>query len=147
MLEKSFQRNSQDVSAEVVDGEAIIINVASGVYYSLDNVGAAIWSLLESGLSLQHCLEALLRRYAVSAERLRLDLEGLVTQLLEEDLITECVAESTPPLNSLSVDADRAVYDRPELNIYRDMADLLALDPPTPGLSLTPWEATPEQDS
>jgi hypothetical protein len=147
MFEKSFQPNSQDVSAEVIDGEAIIINVASGVYYSLDNVGAAIWNLLEKGFSLQHCLETLLRRYVVSEERARPDLENLVTQLLEEDLIAEIVVEPAPDLNNSSVDSERAVYEKPELNAYRDMGDLLALDPPTPGLSITPWETTSKQDS
>jgi hypothetical protein len=31
-------------------------------------------------------------------------------------------------------------YEPPQLNIYRDMGDLLALDPPTPGLEATPWK-------
>ena len=33
---------------------------------------------------------------------------------------------------------DRLVYEPPQLNIYRDMGDLLALDPPVPGLG-DPW--------
>ena len=146
MLEKSFQPNSQDISAEVIDGEAIIINVASGVYYSLDNVGAAIWGLLETGAPLEDCLAALVRRYAVSEDRVRPDLEGLVSQLLAEDLITEIVARPSQQPNNHSADAELAAYDKPELNIYRDMGDLLALDPPTPGLAVTPWEVTPDQD-
>ena len=32
------------------------------------------------------------------------------------------------------------------MNIYRDMGDLLALDPPTPGLGDTPWK-DPEDET
>ena len=38
-------------------------------------------------------------------------------------------------------------YESPKLNIYRDMGDLLALDPPTPGLEATPWKNPDEESS
>ena len=41
---------------------------------------------------------------------------------------------------------EKASYDIPKLNIYRDMGDLLALDPPVPGLGDTPWKE-PEESS
>ena len=31
-------------------------------------------------------------------------------------------------------------YETPSLNIYRDMGDLLALDPPMQGMAETPWQ-------
>jgi len=48
-----FQMNDTEVTATVIDGEAIMINLSSGVYYSTDAVGARIWELAtESGLAL-----------------------------------------------------------------------------------------------
>jgi hypothetical protein len=41
---------------------------------------------------------------------------------------------------------DKLPYELPKLNIYRDMGDLLALDPPVPGLGDTPWKE-PEESS
>ena len=33
----------------------------------------------------------------------------------------------------------KLAYESPQLKIYRDLGDLLALDPPIPGLEDTPW--------
>ena len=41
---------------------------------------------------------------------------------------------------------EKAPYEIPKLNIYRDMGDLLALDPPVPGLGDTPWK-DPDESS
>jgi hypothetical protein len=37
-------------------------------------------------------------------------------------------------------------YEQPQLNIYRDMGDLLALDPPTPRLEATAWKEPGEEN-
>ena len=37
-------------------------------------------------------------------------------------------------------------YEAPTLNIYRDMGDLLALDPPMPGLADMAWK-DPEEET
>ena len=38
---------TDQVSADLA-GEAVILNLESGVYYSLDEVGAYIWSLIQA---------------------------------------------------------------------------------------------------
>ena len=147
MVDKCLKLNKQDVSAEVIDGEAIIINVATGVYYSIEDVGAYIWDLLTSEHSLEQIPQALISRYHVSADRARKDLEDFVQQLVEEDLMVEIETAQSPSWNGVSTSGPVEDYRKPELNIYRDMGDLLALDPPTPGITLTPWEAESDADS
>jgi len=39
--------------------------------------------------------------------------------------------------------AGKLPYEPPRLSVYRDMGDLLALDPPAPGLTDIPWKAPP----
>ena len=39
-----------------------------------------------------------------------------------------------------SAGADKLPYKSPQLHIYTDMEDLLALDPPTPGFADIPWK-------
>src|SRR5580765_202543 len=39
------------VVSEIIDGEAIIVNLANGYYYSLDPPAAEIWGWLEAGWS------------------------------------------------------------------------------------------------
>src|SRR4029450_13507670 len=45
-----YRVNSPQVINETIDGEAIMINLATGSYYSLDRVGGDVWTLLEAWL-------------------------------------------------------------------------------------------------
>jgi hypothetical protein len=139
--------NEEEVAAKVMDGEAIIINLESGMYYSMDGAGADIWSLLSEGITLGQVQTAITSRYGVSAEDAAHDVERLAAQLIEERLLR--LAEGAPKPIDMAAWANGGPatqpYSTPELNAYRDMADLLALDPPMPGLRATPWQG-PETD-
>lgn len=80
-----------EVAPEVVfrevSGEAVILDLSTQRYFSLDPVGTRMWVLLaELGrVSLVH--GRLLREYDVGPERLERDLESLVTGLLEKGLL------------------------------------------------------------
>ena len=75
--ESRFRINEREVTAKVIDGEAIIINLAKGLYYSLDKTGAEAWVLIGSGHSLDECSAALSSRFAEPFDRVRNDLEGI----------------------------------------------------------------------
>lgn len=42
-----FRINAPTVISETIDGEAIIINLDTGAYYSLRETGAAVWQLID----------------------------------------------------------------------------------------------------
>ncbi len=42
-LNDRLRPREEEVASKVIDGEAIIINLANGVYYSMDKVGALVW--------------------------------------------------------------------------------------------------------
>jgi hypothetical protein len=134
-LEARVRPNTQDVAAKVLDGEAIMINLTLGTYYSLDRVGTVVWELIERGHSLKRIVEALTSRFDVSPETAEADLQRLVGEMLEEGIVLrvdEGVKRDREPPPSGTTKA-KSAYEPPELSIYRDMADLLALEPPTPG--------------
>lgn len=135
-----FVVNSSEVTGQVIDGEAIIMNLSTGMFYSTDKVGASIWSWVEQGLSVEEIIAEITVRYDVSEAQARSDLDELVGQLLGENLVhTEAVAtEGRPPHLTVPAAATRAPYHAPELNRYSDMTDMLALDPPMPVLG-APW--------
>ena len=124
--------NDADVAAKVFDGEAIIMNLTTGMYFSADKVGAAVWELIETGTSLGAITEWLTKRYEVDADRARQDLERLTKQMLDEGLIV--ALEETGSTATHSEESTRLPYESPTLNRYDDMAELLALDPPMPGI-------------
>jgi hypothetical protein len=137
-IQKFVQPNPDEVAAKVVQGEAIIINLATGVYYSMMGVGAATWSLLEATGDVERTVDALCAAYDVDAPRCRAEVERLVAELLTERLLLpgdHPADDGHVP----AVVARRQGWEAPALNIYRDMSDLMALDPPVPGLAPIPW--------
>lgn len=124
-----------DVAARVIDGEAIIINLSTGVYYSLDDVGGVIWALLERGASLGETAAAVADRYEIPAEQARADVERLALELCQEELLVRSDREpsSTAPVQ-LGNGGEIRPYAPPRLNRFDDMAELFAQDPPLPEL-------------
>lgn len=130
--------NVAEVAAKVIDGEAIIMNLSNGLYFSMLGSGADVWQLVEQGRSVSEMATVLADRYQGDAAVVQGDVEALVGQLLAENLVTEVDAassEAEPAWGAVS-----GPYATPTLNKYNDMADLLALDPPMPGLANTTWE-------
>lgn len=131
--------NAEQVSAQILDGDAVMINLSNGFYYSMSNVGAFIWERMVGGYTLDAIVDSLTQRYDVSVERARADLEALVAQLLEENLVLPANAEPQLSETSSPVNEPKLPYAPPMLDIYRDIGHLVALDPPMPGLKDLPW--------
>jgi len=131
--------NNEEVAAKVMDGEAILINLSNGIYYSMDKVGAVVWELIEKNCSADEMVTAIINRYEVDSSQAQNDVERLLKELLDEKLILETDDAARGDIES-SPQVGTEPYEAPQLNVYRDMGDLLALDPPTPGLEATPWK-------
>jgi hypothetical protein len=131
-LQVRLQPNVPVIAAKVIDGEAIIINVMSGAYYSLDGAGAVAWSLIEVGCCIRDIIDRIAALYGVSAEVVREDIENLANHLLQEWIVW--VTAERPVLDMPEVARPPEPYQPPRLNVYKDMEDLLALDPPLPNL-------------
>ena len=144
-LQARFRPNEKEVAAKVLDGEAIIINLSNGIYYSMDKVGGFLWAMVAEGHSLEEILAAIVARYDVSLEQARADIERLATELLQENVVL--ASDHTPPPREHPEPRQKVAYESPQLNIYRDMGDLLALDPPMPGLEEIPWKEPAEGSS
>ena len=143
-LDARVRPNRKDVASKILDGEAIMIDLTKGTYYSLDGAGTLTWELVESECTLGQIADAIARGFEVSPETARADAEGLVEQMLSEGLVErvreEVTRETAPPAKTPE---KRLAYHVPGLCIYRDMADLLALEPPTPGAAQENlWEGT-----
>lgn len=132
---------SSQVAAKVIDGEAIIMNLANGLYYSMDHVGAAIWQRMEGGMALGAIVADVSRRYGAAEDAVRRDVHDLAAELLAEELVDVADGPVTPPWPADEPPGDGVqAYASPVLNRYDDMADLLALDPPMPGLAGTNFD-------
>jgi hypothetical protein len=148
-LTERLRPNSEEVAAKVMDGEAIMINLSNGMYYSMDQVGGVIWELIVDGLSLEEIAASIVKRYDVEPSQAQADIQRLAADLIEEKLVTIASGEaphSPTPSNGVS-SGQKLAYESPQLNAYRDMGDLLALDPPMPGLADIPWQSEADRTS
>jgi hypothetical protein len=84
---KSNVRVGKDTSFEQVGGEVVLLNLESGKYYGLDEVGARMWTLLAQHGALEPVYQALLEEYDVAPERLQHDLLALVDDLVKHGLL------------------------------------------------------------
>lgn len=139
-LQQCYALKSAEVAGKVIDGEAIIMNLADGSYYSLDGSGALIWEGLQAGHSLQQILDLVTVRYEVAAGTAEADLLRLTAELVTEGLLVpSAVPNSSEQSPKPALGGPRGTYHTPGFEKYTDMADLLALDPPNPGFDETPW--------
>jgi hypothetical protein len=76
-----------DQVTAVVHGEAVILQMKDGVYYSLDAVGARVWSRLQEPASVQELCDLIVAEYDVDEARCRTDLLALLRELAAASLI------------------------------------------------------------
>lgn len=139
--------NEGEVAAKVFDGEAILINLSTGAYYSMAGVGGLVWELIEQGHGLDEIAAAVTARYEVPTDVVRADVERLAGELVREKLVILAPTAAPGVAVTGAPGGPRLPYVAPVLNIYRDMGDLLALDPPMPALDEIPWKEPPERSS
>lgn len=72
---------------EMPNGEALLLNRTTELYYSLNPVGAAMWSALINSDSTDQAIRHLLTKYDVDGETLWRDLCQLVEDLKARDLV------------------------------------------------------------
>ena len=113
----------------------------------MDKVGGLIWEMVEGRHSLEEMVEATVARYEVSCEQAQVDVERLAAELVQEKLVIVADDDAPRAEHQPGNLQQRLPYESPQLNIYRDMGDLLALDPPMPGLAEMTWKEPDDESS
>jgi Coenzyme PQQ synthesis protein D (PqqD) len=144
-LESRFRSDEEEIAAKVLEGEAIMINLSNGIYYSLNKAGALMWELIAAGYRLGDVVTVVTKRYDVSAQQVEADLGRLAQELLQERLVAAAGPDQPSPVVSPVEEGARLPYECPKLEVYRDIGHLIALDPPMPGLKDVPWNEPSEK--
>lgn len=80
---------SDDVVAREVAGETVLLNLASGTYFGLNETGTLIWDLIEEdSITLDAICDAIEDEYEIPREDAEADVISLVEQLVENGLLT-----------------------------------------------------------
>jgi len=77
-----------DVVFRDLDGEAVILNLETGIYFGLNEAGTRMWNLIvEEQGSLRKVFERMLQEYDVPPDALERDLCELAYQLHQKKLV------------------------------------------------------------
>ena len=79
---------SPDAAFAALPDGGVVLHLRTKRYFSLNETGAAIWSLLESSASPEEIVERLARAYEVEAAAATRSVERLVAELAREELVT-----------------------------------------------------------
>ncbi len=85
-LSEQIYKKNPDVVYRVIAGEAILVPISqetqiAGRLFSLNEVGAFIWELIDGQRNLSEILNAILEEHEVAEETARADLLNLIAEL------------------------------------------------------------------
>jgi hypothetical protein len=72
-----------------IGGETAILNLGSGIYYGLDDIGSRIWDLIQKPKTIADLETILLEEYDVESDRIASDLRELCEKLAAARLIAQ----------------------------------------------------------
>jgi coenzyme PQQ synthesis protein D (PqqD) len=129
----SFRVNEPGVISEVIEGEAIVLNFASGTYYSMNHSLQLLWEGMTQGLSKTQLATLLEAHYPDAGGSLAQDVESALGLLVAEELIVaNDDAAGGDPQAVTAVDkspGNKTAYEAPQIQKYTDLQELLLLDP------------------
>lgn len=141
-----FKINEPNVVHENIDGETVVLNLDTGNYYSIVEVGAEIWEFILKGMSGAEILGMIRQVYDFSSGDEEKAVHSFLAELQQEGLIVAHDGDETAGVQEASWTAKnqggaKAAFHPPVLNKYTDMQDLLVLDP-IHEVDATGWPST-----
>ncbi len=128
-----WRPNAPQVIGEVIDDEAILIDLESGSYFSLVGTGALIWAGIERGATLDDLVASLDRVCGGVPGDTRQQVEAFLADLASHQLIV--ATDGHTPTAGGPVEPHPAeagvtrAYQPPTLQRFDDMQELILLDP------------------
>lgn len=92
---KTCPVKGKHVTWKVLEGESVLLNLDTGIYFTLNATGTAAWELIDGRTSLTDIGQALCEQFNVTMEQAQGDLSELTHALLNEGLIEVTDGTST----------------------------------------------------
>jgi hypothetical protein len=128
--ETRFRLNAPNVIAETIEGEAILVDLRTGNYYSIQGSGSQIWEAIARGATLSQVTEAVANAFSIGRDEAHAAVYSLSDQLEREGLIVPVEdAGGQEPSPGLQLSSNGQAFAAPVVERYTDMQDLVLLDP------------------
>ncbi len=126
-----YRVNSPQVISETLDGETIIVNLATGHYFNLQGSAVDVWQAVERGEPSEAIVGLLCDRYLAQDGEIATEVERLVGELVAAELVVPEKAQpgdGGPPDEPASI-GEKLPFAAPVLARFTDMQDIILLDP------------------
>ena len=121
---------SPAVVHETIDGEAVIINLESGAYFSAEGASATAWQTIAGGASAADLVAAVGERYEGGPAEIGTAVAQFIAQLSQEGLIRRAEpAEGAPAASPSPPPEAKPAFTELSLRTFTDLQELLLLDP------------------
>ena len=80
-------KRSDTAMARELDGDIVILDIPSGRYFSINNVGAFVWHLLGDPIERDDIIDAVTDEFDVDRATAASDIDALLGQLVDAGLV------------------------------------------------------------
>jgi hypothetical protein len=122
--EPRYELNAPDVVEESIDGEALIVNLRTGLYYSARGSGDLLWRMVLAGYTPAEAATAVATG-ETPANAIATDIARFVEELVGEELVRPRAVIEVQELHTRPLDS----FEIPVLERFADLQELLVLDP------------------
>lgn len=109
--------------------EIVVINLKSGVYYSLSKTGQFIWDLIQYNPTREEIIHEIKQSFDTDHSDIAEDIVEFLNELAGEELIKELDTDQKTTAVNKEERGNKGRYEKPVLNKYTDQKELLLLDP------------------
>ncbi len=126
-----FRVNSPQVVCETIDGEVVVVDLERGYYYSLLKTGADLWSCIERHLQRDDIIQEIGQKYDGTIAEITEAIDEFLDKLQHEGLIVADATITPGAINEQEsvTSSEKPKFEKPILEKFTDMEDLLLLDP------------------
>ena len=122
-----YRLNEEKMFYDMAEGQAIVINFSTGVYYGTSSLGSVVLDALIAGASKESIL-ASIAALPGCPDDMAAQLDAFIAQLLEKEVLAAVDGEGTA---APAVDAAAALQDGFVLTVdeFAEVQDLILVDP------------------
>jgi hypothetical protein len=126
-----YRVNRPEVIDEQFEDEYVLVNLRTGIYYSLSLGGAVVWDVLSNPATADEIVQHVGALYAGEPADLAANVAQILSDMEREELVTgEANANGRAPRPATPLAAEpRPAFPPAQLEKYTDMQALLLLDP------------------
>ena len=80
-------KQAENIECQQFDQESILLNIQTGIYFRLNEMGGYIWPLLDGEHSIHEIVDSIVDEFEVSADAAEKDFLCFMDELLKEEIV------------------------------------------------------------